>query len=101
MFGGVFTEPYGCDPVDEVRHSGEDGGLFVLVAPACRTVTDDTVNSPDSIDQAAQWTSRVALKMVREQFHVQYDESSSSSAFTDKYQHKCHCFDEDCLCSEG
>lgn len=91
LYGLFFTEPYGKDPVDEVRHSGEDGGLLVLVAPACRPVTDDAVNSPDSTDQAAQWTSRVALEVVRESFQVQCDERSSSRVFTDesKQKHRC------------
>lgn len=80
--GWVLTETHGINKVDEVRHPGEDGGQFILVAPARWAVTDNTVNSPDSIDQTAQWASRVALQRVRKQSHVQHDERS---------RHKQHC----------
>lgn len=59
-----WTEPYWIDPVKEERDSGEDGGLFHLVAHASWTVTDNTMDSPGSVDETGQGTSRVALGKV-------------------------------------
>ncbi len=48
----------------EGGHSGEDGGFCHLVAHARWTVTDNTVDSPGSVGEAIQGTSRVALGQV-------------------------------------
>lgn len=48
----------------EGGHSGEDGGFSHLVAHARWTVTDNAVDSPGSVGEAIQGTSRVALGRV-------------------------------------
>lgn len=50
------------DPVDEGRHSGEDGGLSHLVATAGGTVAGNTVDPPGSVHKTVEGTSRVALE---------------------------------------
>lgn len=56
------NEAHIIDPVQEGRHSGEDGWLFILVASASRTVTYNTIDSPCSISETVQGAPGVTLE---------------------------------------
>lgn len=56
------NEAHFIDPVQEGRHSGEDCWLFILVALASRTVTDDAMDSPGPINETVEGASRVTLE---------------------------------------
>lgn len=60
-------DTYRVDPVDEGRHSGEDGGLSHLVATAGGSVAGNTVDPPGAVHKTVQGTSRVALEDQQQQ----------------------------------
>lgn len=65
-----FGEAYRVHPVNEGWNPGEDCGFRHLVAHAGGSVTDDTMDSPDSTSQAVQGASRVALTATEERTHA-------------------------------
>lgn len=52
----------------EGRDFSEDGGFSHLVAHACWTVADNTVDSPGSVGVTVQGASRVALGQKRHEY---------------------------------
>lgn len=58
----MLKDAHRVNPLEEGRHSGEDGWFPILVAHASRAVADNAVDSPSPVGETVQRTSRVSLK---------------------------------------